>query len=112
VIVLADPAVRYLAGVDYLPAVPVVMLLAIGTSLEVPGAILQPLLIAAERTWWSMGALASAVGARVVMLVVLVPALGPRGAGFAHIGYVIIYLVGAGLVSKRALDELAVRSSS
>lgn len=112
VIVLADPTVRYLAGVDYLPAVPVVVLLAIGTALEVPAALFHPLLLAAERMWWSMASLTAAVGTRIILLVALVPAIGPRGAGFAHIGYIVVYVICAGLASRRALHELSARGSA
>ena len=110
VMVLADPTVRYLAGVDYLPAVPVLVLLAIGTAIEVPAALLHPMLLAAERMWWSMASLATAVGVRIVLLVVLVPAIGPRGAGWAHIGYIVVYVVCAGLASRRALHQLGART--
>jgi O-antigen/teichoic acid export membrane protein len=109
VVVGAAPAIRHLAGAEYAPAIPVVYWLAIGTALEIPTAILHPMLVASEHIAWSMIALAFAIVVRIGTLVVFIGAQAELAAGIAHLTYAIAYTLFAGFATMRALAELRTR---
>lgn len=103
--VTASPAVEHLAGRDYLPAVPVVYWLALGTALEIPTAIFHPMLVAAERTSTSMLVLAFAIVVRLSTLVMLIQSQGELAAGIAHLVYAVTYAALASVATTRAMRD-------
>lgn len=109
VFVCAAPAIRHLAGAEYAPAIPVVYWLAIGTAIEIPTAILHPMLVASERIAWSMIALAFAIVVRIGVLVALIGTQAELAAGVAHLSYAIAYSLFAGFATLRAVSELRTR---
>jgi PST family polysaccharide transporter len=107
--VLATPLVELVYGRRWLPAAPVLVVLAVFGSVRVIASLLSDVLTAAGQTRPLLHTQLIWFAALVPAMIIAVYLDGPRGAAFAHVGVVLLVVLPTYLVVLRRSVGLAPR---
>lgn len=100
---LGRPLLGLIAGPDFLPAYPLLLLLGIAASIDLVGVSYRPLLMATDGVGLSLRITALATALLVVLLAVLLPLYGTIGAAVANIAAAAVAFVLMRVATRRAL---------
>ena len=81
------PILTFVAGQDFLPAYPILLVLAAASAVELFGVGHEPRLMAIGKPQISLGIRAVSAIALIGVMVVLLPRLGTMGAAYASLSY-------------------------
>ena len=96
---IGKPALELIAGPEYLPAFPLLLLLGTAAALDVAGVSFEPTLIATRNEWLALRLRIISTVALVIAMAVLLPLKAEIGAGIATLGASVLGLILFGLVS-------------
>ena len=86
-LLLGKPALQLIAGDAFLPAYPILLVLALAAAVELWGVNFEPNLMAAGRPRAILWIRAAAASVLLGLLTVLIPSLGGLGAAYAILAY-------------------------
>ncbi|MCB0208243.1 MAG: oligosaccharide flippase family protein [Anaerolineae bacterium] len=85
--------IKFTAGSEYLPALPVLYWLALGTAVAAATNLGHPLLLATDRVSSSLLAISIGIIVQLGLLIYLLPTIGIVGAGVAYVGFYIVWTI-------------------
>jgi O-antigen/teichoic acid export membrane protein len=91
---------QLVVGKQYLPALPVLRWLALGTAIAVATNFGHPFLLAIGRASSSLLAIALGVVSQLVLLAFLLPVMGVAAAGAAYLGHYLVWVVVVAAASR------------
>ncbi len=103
ILLIGHPLLGLIAGQDFLPAYPLLLLLGISASIELVGVSFRPLLMATDGAALSLRITFAATVLLLLLLAILLPLYGTIGAAFANIVAATASFAMMGFASRRAL---------
>ncbi|MGE4322938.1 MAG: lipopolysaccharide biosynthesis protein [Sphingobium sp.] len=101
---LGRPLLGLVAGPDFLPAYPLLLLLGIAASIELVGVSYRPLLMATDGAGLSLRITALSTALLLVLLAILLPLYGTIGAAAANIAAAGVTFVLMRMATRKALS--------
>ncbi|MEP3225108.1 MAG: oligosaccharide flippase family protein [Parasphingorhabdus sp.] len=103
VLVIGKPALFYMSGPEFLPAYPLLVLLAAAASIDLAGAIYEPTLLSGTGARTALKLQAGIAALFVVMLMIGLQFYGAVGAAAAMVLAAIVRLFLFGIAARRSL---------
>lgn len=85
--------IDFTVGPEYLPTLPALYWLALGTAMATATNIGHPLLLATGRVSKSLLAISMGVTVQLGLLIYLLPKMGIVGAGVAYVGFYVVWIL-------------------
>ncbi len=112
VYVAAEPVVRLIAGVAFVPAASLLIVQMFAVVLKISGTAAHSALLAMGQAKQALTVVAISTVAFHITLLLLVPRIGPMGANIAHIVLGAIWLTGLATLLRRAFATSALPPAS
>ncbi len=106
ILTIGRPLLGLIAGAEFLPAYPLLLLLGVAACIELVGVSYRPLLMATDRAGLSLRITFVATLLLLGMQAVLLPLYGTQGAAAANIIAAVASFAMMGLASRRALSRV------
>jgi O-antigen/teichoic acid export membrane protein len=103
ILLIGHPLLGIVAGRDFLPAYPLLLLLGIAASIDLVGVSFRPLLMATNGAGLALRITLASTLLLLVLLAILLPLYGTIGAAFANIIAAIASFAMMGFASRKAL---------
>lgn len=103
ILLIGRPLLGLIAGPDFLPAYPVLLVLGVAASIELVGVSYRPLLMATDGARLSLWITLGATLLMFAMMAALLPLYGTIGAAFANLGSSVMMFAMMGWASRKLL---------
>ncbi|WP_022681292.1 lipopolysaccharide biosynthesis protein [Sphingobium bisphenolivorans] len=104
ILFIGHPLLGLIAGKDFLPAYPLLLLLGVAACIDLVGVSYRPLLMATDRASLSLRITFAATALLLGLQAALLPIYGTTGAAVANVAASAVAFVLMGLASRRAVS--------